>query len=52
VPDRPGLGIEFKVDIASTYLAPEDAGFFDWTVGNDEVDGEGRPWSGQLTRGR
>jgi L-alanine-DL-glutamate epimerase-like enolase superfamily enzyme len=27
--DRPGLGVEFKVDAAKAHLAPEDAGFFD-----------------------
>ncbi|HYI25998.1 MAG TPA: mandelate racemase/muconate lactonizing enzyme family protein [Thermomicrobiales bacterium] len=29
VPDRPGMGIEFKVDAARAYLEPEDADFFD-----------------------
>jgi L-alanine-DL-glutamate epimerase-like enolase superfamily enzyme len=29
VPDRPGLGVEFKVDQARQYLAPEDIAFFD-----------------------
>jgi L-alanine-DL-glutamate epimerase-like enolase superfamily enzyme len=27
--DRPGLGVEFKVDAALKYLSEEDAGFFD-----------------------
>ena len=52
VPDRPGLGIAFKVDEASKYLAPEDAGFFEWTEGNRQVDGEGRSWNDHLTSGR
>lgn len=27
--DRPGLGVDFKIDAALCYLSPEDAGFFD-----------------------
>ena len=52
VPDRPGLGITFKVDEAKKYLSPHDAGFFDWTAGTTQVDGEGRSWSDHLTSGR
>lgn len=29
VSDLPGIGVSFKVEAASAYLAPEDAGFFD-----------------------